>query len=533
MKRDVCHIHMIGPLLITDPEGIDITPAGAKTRGLVASLAESPGIRRSRRWIESMLWSDKSAAQAGGSLRQELIKLKRTLGESSDILMSNRLDIWLSPERVICDLDSKRPIESQSREVLEGLDVGDPEFEDWLRVLRQRFPIETPDVSASPAPTIVNGGGLRIRCSASDAPDTRTRILVDILTNQVGQNIEDEVSAWRTKDGGTCCDIDIQAEVCEEPLGQLVSLRVSHSATERVLFSGLRSVSRQAGYEDANGILNAFAHDASSRTLARLAHVSSLNRSEIVASGFAEIARNRLLSYEPEKLASAEELFVRAFEADENGLYLAWRAFLLTTKVIEGLEAATPELLDEADTLLRQAQEHSPENAKVYSLVALVKLLLFDDIDAGVANAESALRRNPLSLFARQSLAVSAGAAQRMQVAYEMSNYCRRGADFEDGRHLWDLYHGLVCIITGRLEEARHALETAVRYCPTFKAPHRQLIALNAQLGDAAGARESLEKLRALEPGFTLDRFVRDPEYPASTLRNSGLLKHGLIPDLA
>lgn len=38
------------------------------------------------------------------------------------------------------------------------------------------------------------------------------------------------------------------------------------------------------------------------------------------------------------------------------------------------------------------------------------------------------------------------------------------------------------------------------------------------------GARRYLRQIQTLEPGFSLDRFLNDPQYPVPTLQRAGLL---------
>jgi hypothetical protein len=131
---------MMGEFQITDEFGSDRTPRGAKARGLIALLCQTPGHRRPRRWLESRLWSDRGAEQASGSLRQALTELRRALGPLAAHLTSNRDCIALTG--VTTDLKddpaAARMALAQGREFLEGLDVMDAAFSAWLAEERQR-----------------------------------------------------------------------------------------------------------------------------------------------------------------------------------------------------------------------------------------------------------------------------------------------------------------------------------------------------------------------------------------------------------
>ena len=47
---------------------------------------------------------------------------------------------------------------------------------------------------------------------------------------------------------------------------------------------------------------------------------------------------------------------------------------------------------------------------------------------------------------------------------------------------------------------------------------------LCAHAGDIKGAQRYMRQIQALEPDFTLDRFLNDPAYPVPTLRRAGLI---------
>lgn len=130
-------IHLVGTFRIEGSGGRDLTPRGAKARGLIGLLATAAERRRTRRWIEAKLWSDRDAPQASGSLRQTLTEIRRALGEAGAHLGADRDSVWLDREGTWVDLTDGAAEAGAAlragRELLEGLAVRDREFEDWLR----------------------------------------------------------------------------------------------------------------------------------------------------------------------------------------------------------------------------------------------------------------------------------------------------------------------------------------------------------------------------------------------------------------
>ena len=76
-------LRLVGQFRLVDRLGVDRAPRGAKARAVLAMLVQVPEHRRSRRWLEARLWSDRGAEQASGSLRQVLVELRHAMGAES------------------------------------------------------------------------------------------------------------------------------------------------------------------------------------------------------------------------------------------------------------------------------------------------------------------------------------------------------------------------------------------------------------------------------------------------------------------
>lgn len=146
------HIRMIGMFEVQDEAGRDCTPRGAKSRALLAMLAQTPGHRRPRRWLEARLWSDRGQEQASGSLRQALTELRKTLGPMAERLTSDRDCVALTDFRtdLMQDPAAARAALAQGRELLEGIDIVDPAFKLWLAEERQRVADQLAEGASAP-----------------------------------------------------------------------------------------------------------------------------------------------------------------------------------------------------------------------------------------------------------------------------------------------------------------------------------------------------------------------------------------------
>lgn len=94
-------------------------------------LALSPNGRRARGWLQDKLCSTASDQRGAASLRQELSALRKHFERfGASLLETAGEDIVMNPARNWVDARDGTP--APHRELLEGIDVGDPEFEIWL-----------------------------------------------------------------------------------------------------------------------------------------------------------------------------------------------------------------------------------------------------------------------------------------------------------------------------------------------------------------------------------------------------------------
>src|SRR5262249_53878475 len=118
---------------------------GRKERALLAVLAMPPGEPRSREKLAGLLWSDRSDKQARDSLKQALLRLRKSFGSLYPLpMVTDRASVTLDAE-ITVDVQEfeqlvaggtlaglARATELYRGDLLEGLDVRDPAFEEWL-----------------------------------------------------------------------------------------------------------------------------------------------------------------------------------------------------------------------------------------------------------------------------------------------------------------------------------------------------------------------------------------------------------------
>lgn len=134
-------------------DGQPLALKGRKTQALLACLALAPGVAHPRERLTGLLWGDRGEEQARGSLRQALAELRRALGAGDGaVLVATRDTIALDGQAVTSDAaEFARLAEAGTPEavaraatlyrgdLLDGVEIPDPAFQDWLAAERARF----------------------------------------------------------------------------------------------------------------------------------------------------------------------------------------------------------------------------------------------------------------------------------------------------------------------------------------------------------------------------------------------------------
>ncbi|WP_298850873.1 hypothetical protein [uncultured Ruegeria sp.] len=156
MTKARTKIFMTGPFQVICDDGRDATPRGTKAKALVALVLLSKNAVRSRAWLQDKLWSGSSPSQGAASLRKELSVLTKHFGQYDlTFLEIGRENVSIDLKSVEVDLFDEQ-LQPDRAELLEGLDVADPEFEDWLAIERQAYwDIDTGEDGPAPLSTRV------------------------------------------------------------------------------------------------------------------------------------------------------------------------------------------------------------------------------------------------------------------------------------------------------------------------------------------------------------------------------------------
>lgn len=125
---------------------------GKKAQGLLAVLGLRPGQTYTRDRLAALLWGEVEAEQARHSVRQALFSLRRALPAAQDVFVTAGETVAMNPAAIAVDVaeferlagdSSPEALEEARRlyrgELLEGLRLREPAFEEWLDAERRRL----------------------------------------------------------------------------------------------------------------------------------------------------------------------------------------------------------------------------------------------------------------------------------------------------------------------------------------------------------------------------------------------------------
>jgi len=517
-----------GPFRVFDDAGADRTPKGLKERALLALLLLSPGQRRTRAFVQDKLWSESDAAMASGSCRQALANVRKALGPLSDQVCSDRSAIWLHPAVAVDPGE-----DADVADLRNDLDVRDPEFDDWLRDLRQRF--EKTTKSAPQAARAVHCAAKRpavilwmTGASRSDKSAFLMRALAQRLEGELVLVGDIDVLLAERQidiDAADCASAQIEIESLEEDERWFVLMRVYSLPVRRCVWTGRLQLPMQlAAIWDAPEMTR-FVNQATSAVADLIAAQGGL-------TPFAAVHRavRRVYDFDKASLESADGLLQRAQENDQSGLALAWRGFVRLTSALE-FRQSTNSQNEEAIEFCREAIVRAGNHPVVLALASQVNLKLRGDSDFGhylALRAAESSDRNPYALHALSQAMFYRGEFQK---SHEVAVTARTSAEGMANSFSWDMQCSLSALSLGNTEMAFDSALSSHRKMPMYRPALRYLIALSLLKGRVVDAQHYVLRLQRLETDF-VPRLLLLPDYPVETLRVLGMVEQ-LRPILA
>lgn len=525
MARSKPKMFLLGIFRLEDAYGARVNISSSKAQGLLALLATTPNGERNRIWLQSMLWSDRGPEQAAGSLRQSLTFLRKALKPAGISLETDR-------QRIALDLSSVEIVQSGDGDFLEGIDVRDQEFERWLSDERQqRQSIVEAELRPSSGLERQSSGQWKIALVPETERLGLDRWFESLFSDSLSRSLREIFSAPITVGCiSKVTDQTILVRVESFLTGKdEMTLRVSldHPAADRQLWSGHRLIP----LKDAPAIDHPDLLRLVNELIEALGDYLIVNDSQYRLTEdpdkLCRVAIRSLFSMDPRRLVEADTHFKRAFDIQERGLYLAWRAQLRAIQSIENHPVDHEMLKEEALYFCERALELEPNNSMVLAALANA-LRRFDRNDhRSLAMAQRSVQLNPANPMAWWAVSAAKAYAGQHSSSYQTAVVARELVHLSPNRFWWDCQMFVGAMPQGKLDEAITSAEQCSSGNPNFRPPLRYLIALYASAGRTEEALRAVEELKIQEPDFSIDRLMHDDAYPASLIHKTP----GLVVD--
>jgi tetratricopeptide (TPR) repeat protein len=553
-------IRVIGSFAIQGSAGEDRTPRGRRACAIIAMLALSPEGKRPRTWLQDKLWSTRAPEQGAASLRQSIHEARAALGEDRDLLVADKFALMLDRTRCIVDLDddtAARP----GTDLLEGLDLGDDEFEGWLREqrasFRERKPAATPSAAigasliaersqaapstwtpspGTPATTLASQHKLLI-LSGERGRLSEASIIADSLLDSVAKSVAElgiaKVLDRRMQTGETSSSqfeeltsgdalalhgdsVDTEAKkIVRLAMLQIPEKSLAWSSTLQLSSEEVKDIHDPRALACINLVVNV--------AIDRFSKNNASQSEQAVASALCHAGVQHLFKLGPVNFEAADKLFSRAFDIDPRGLYLAWRAFLRTFLLAERQFTSREKIEQEAIDFVQRALELEPHNSYVAALGAHVHTIMRRSYVAAYELAERSIQLNHANPIGWACLGIAKSHLGKSAEGMRHTMLAREIAGTAPYRYQLDTLSCIASTMAGDMNRAIHMAEASHALAPSFAPPMRYLSALYAHKGEHDLSHQMVQKLKISEPDFDYDK-LRDTTYPAAGLHRSSII---------
>ena len=505
---------------------------GSKHRALFALLATAPFGRRTRSYLQNLLWGTSCHDGGRQSLRTALSVIKGVMATEFDALLKvNNTELCLDLTRV--DFIGQ----PGAAEFLEGIDIRDDEFNDWLLGVRQapeQFFALLTGAPLATAPAIMPAiAVLPFRLIQGDATHA---VLGDWLAEEVCRSLSRShlLSVISHLSAREVTSARVELTKVRRALGVdycvTGSLRIAgdrvildadclDAASGRILwtrqFSGLVGDFLAADSQPVADIVRAIGQTIAADALAHAQgrSLSALADHQLLIAGIGMMHQLKLSSFARSR-DLIEEVIRRAPRVPEAH---AWLAEWYVMSIFNGW--STNQLKDTGIALdcTARALDIDPDNTFALTIDGAVNNNLLMRMDTARERFDAALDRNPNESMAWLLSGVLSAYRDDGQDAVMRTEKAMRLSPLDPFGYFFD---SLAATAYLAVEDWRRALDLADR---SMARNDRHLSTLRVRicalhhLGQAEDARAAATDLLRRQPGFTLSAYRRG--HPAANYR--------------
>lgn len=497
-----------GAFDIRDADGRSVLPKGRKHAALLACLVLARHYRRTRKWLQGILWGDHGEAHGAASLRQALSTIRRHFADGVCPLCSDGQHVWLDPELI-----SIAPDSWDNASLLEGMEVAGEAFGDWLRDLRgAKSQLAAPESLADGSPGVARPGIAIVpldTCHAQPRSVAHANALVEQVISELFAVGVFEVYDQRSSPGAVANAELVLAASIADAFGRVeVYLTLRERVSERVVWRGSCELAGESHAADTR-----IGH----QLIAELSHVlvrRALNGSEDhlryannIASLLHGLFNPRSVPV-PELVARLDECFAIT---PHNALLYALRSTVSTLEIGEHMAPNNPYHQAVASDV-HQTLDLCQSNGIALALASHAEGFLLRNAAFSLELSRKAIASNPANplCWALHAMALvrceQYGDAQR--AAIHATEIGRLGP-------LRSYLYSVACacaVINNNNEDAILLGERSYQQNTRFLAPMKYLVVAHTARGNYRRASELALAVKELDGRFGLQALL-DPSY--------------------
>ncbi len=524
--------------------GDEIRLSGKKARALLAILALSPGSSASRAKLRGLLWGERGEQQAADSLRQQLAQLRKELGPAANAILAVHDDqIGLVEEGV--DIDVKTFKDAIARgdvagasqryrgQLLDGLDLGDQVFEDWLSVQRREFTnlmiailtraieLENGLTRIALAQRLVDLDPLReashqiLIASAMAAGESALarkhfEACAAIFERELG--IKPDLATAALLEEPVSTPLSRAALASLPSIAVLPFINLSESADQKFFSEGVSADIATELHRFRNAVVRAVTSTKlSSDADAPLTRGKALGVNFVVAGSIRRLGRQLRISVQLIDVELAVQTWSERFDVSEEEVFDVQDRIVqsISAQLAKGIRGAT----------ISRSKRKPPQNLAAYELVLQADVLQLGDLKNEAEAAKLYQHASEIDpTYGRAHAGVGFALAYSWLRDYESSatvleaavERTRQAVVLDESDTFCHLWHAQVLMLLRQHDLALHHVRRALSLNPNDPFVHAHNGIMHGFLGNWGKALECFDQALLLDPHFNESWYWRD-----------------------